>query len=786
VADRPTTGLANLVAVAAMRGEAGGTSGEAGGAGTQGGEGGAGAAGTSDGSAGPPPLGAQIDQLESMSDAAVESVVATLLDPDADAPGGADPYSLLPTSYEAGSTTASARVVFVRQSTDGASGDDLPAPVVEGQLAIRDTVTAALGQDGGFAFGAGIVSEEAGQATGESFAIITPVALLLLLTILAVAYRDLLDVLLGFLGVILVLVWMGGFMGWTGIGVTQILIAVPFLLIGLSIDYALHVVMRYREADREVDESLDRGGSEGGDRGQEPTASEGRPSPRGAMRIGLGGVVVALAAATVTTSVGFLSNATSPIVSIREFGMVAAAGILSAFVVFAVFLPAVKVELEGLLRWAGLQRRKPPFGTGAIAGRVLRAGGTASRRAPVMLLALAVLLAAGGGVAATDIETSIDQVDFLPRDSPEWMDSLPEPFQPSDYALLDQATFLNDEFVQARGQSNAMILIEGDVTGPDTLERVATARTDLAKKTTPIRLASGELETADPVRTIRDVASENETVARVVAASDTDGDGIPDSNLTGVYDAVRGAAPARAGAVIHRADGEYRALRLAVAIQGGSDTATVASEFRAVATAIEAGGGLEATATGTPIVQQDVQQGLLRTLVQGFLLTLGVIAVFLGAIFWRRYGAPLLGPVVLFPVVCALAWILGTMYLVGIPFNSETAIIASIAIGIGVDYAIHIGERFLEERGRTDDPAVALDRTVLGTGGALLASAVSTASGFGVLMLALVPSLRRFGFVTSVAILYAFVASVVLLPGLLLLWDRWRGSAVIDDGEPTG
>jgi predicted RND superfamily exporter protein len=54
----------------------------------------------------------------------------------------------------------------------------------------------------------------------------------------------------------------------------------------------------------------------------------------------------------------------------------------------------------------------------------------------------------------------------------------------------------------------------------------------------------------------------------------------------------------------------------------------------------------------------------------------------------------------------------------------------------------------------------------------VLASAVTTAGGFGVLTFALVPSLQRFGLVTGSAIVYAFVASVVVLPSLLVLWDR--------------
>jgi len=102
-------------------------------------------------------------------------------------------------------------------------------------------------------------------------------------------------------------------------------------------------------------------------------------------------------------------------------------------------------------------------------------------------------------------------------------------------------------------------------------------------------------------------------------------------------------------------------------------------------------------------------------------------------------------------------------------------VIAAIGIGIGVDYAIHIGERFVEERDGGREPIAALTRTVQGTGGALLASAATTAAGFGVLALALVPSLQRFGFITAVAISYAFLASVLVLPSLLTVWERLGG-----------
>mgnify|MGYP000209317490 FL=1 len=724
-ADRPSIGLGNLVATAAVH-----------------------AAHDGDGPPPQPTLDEQIAQLESMSETEVEETVAAVLDPDRERAGGVNPYTLLSTDYEPGSTSASARAVFVFQSTDG--GDALSDAVVDAQLATRGLADEYVQTGETFVFGAGIVDEESSRATGDSFAVITPAALLLILGVLGVAYRDVVDVVLALAGTLLTLVWMAGFMGWADIGVTQILIAVPFLLVGLSIDYALHVVMRYREA-READPDL---------------------GPSGGMRVGLGGVVVALVATSFTTAVGFLSNVVSPIDAIAEFGLVSAAGIVAAFVVFGAFVPAAKVEADALLERLGVDRRQRAFGTSGTAERVVGVGTTVARKAPVVVLALALVVSAAGGLAATDIGTSVDQVDFLPRDSPEWMDSLPEPFAPGDYQIRENTVFLNDNFAQSRDRTTVHVLVEGSVADPGTLDSIAAGQAAVGDTTSAVELADGSPDLDSPVTAIRATAAENETFAAVAADADTDGDGVPDENLARVYDALFAAAPDRASAVLDRAGGQYRAADVRVTVSASAPTGTITTEMRGVADVVRGDGALTVTATGPPIVDEVVQSALLRTLVESFLLTLGVILAFLTGLFYWRHGTAVLGAVTMVPVVAALGWILGAMYLLGIPFTTETAVIASIAIGLGVDYAIHVSERFLDELRTSGDVFAALDATVSGTGGALLASALSTAGGFGVLVFALVPSLRRFGAVTATAIVFAFVASVLVLPSLLALWHR--------------
>ncbi|MCL7418204.1 MAG: MMPL family transporter, partial [Halalkalicoccus sp.] len=124
-----------------------------------------------------------------------------------------------------------------------------------------------------------------------------------------------------------------------------------------------------------------------------------------------------------------------------------------------------------------------------------------------------------------------------------------------------------------------------------------------------------------------------------------------------------------------------------------------------------------------------------------------------------------------------------TMSLLGIPFNVMTGTITSLTIGLGVAYNIHMTERFLIERERGRDLFEALDRSVRGTGGALLGSAATTVGGFGVLVFAILPPLQQFGLITGLTIVYAFLGSVFVLPSLLVVWARYLGP---DRGHTTG
>ena len=742
-----------------------------------------------------PPLDTQIEALESLTEEEYEATLERLLD--GEGPIGDLALRFLPASYEPGSTSAEARTTLVVQSTDEGEFEGpgtIEERIVDSQLELR--ALAAAQDEEYLVFGFGVVVDEVDRSIGDSLWIVGPLALALVVGTLSVAYRDPLDILLGAGGIGVVLLWTVGFMGWAGIAFNQLFVAVPVLLVGLSIDYAIHVFMRHREH---------RSGGDGG-------------GVRGSMAVGLAGVGVALVWVTATTAAGFLANLVSPIGPIGEFGLVSAVGILAALVVFGALVPAAKIELDELLEARGIDRRRRALGTGGgRVARVLSVGATAARGAPLVVLACALVVTAGGVYGAAGVDTSFDQEEFLAAESPAWTERLPGPFAPGEYRSGDDLEYVTANF--QREDARAQLLVTGDVTDGETLGRIAEAEAAAADSEGVYVLPNGEADVRSPLSLMEEVAAEDESFNASFQLADRTGDGVPDQNHAGLYDRLFEIDPDAAGDVIARnADGEYEAVRLVVSVRGDADLGETAAEIRgleatfadatvgpdggtdvdAVAGEDHAAGtdavdgdddgavGLEsdpesrwnAVATGEPLVTHVVEEDLFETVFWSLLVTL-VVVVGVLSLGYRLlgYGASL-GVVTLLPVAFAVSWILGTMALLEIPFNVLTGMITSLTIGLGVAYSIHVSSRYTVELERQGCVRDALYTTVTGTGGALLGSAATTVLGFGTLVLAILPVLRQFGLLTALTIVYAFLASVLVLPSLLVVWTRWFGPDV--------
>jgi predicted RND superfamily exporter protein len=194
--------------------------------------------------------------------------------------------------------------------------------------------------------------------------------------------------------------------------------------------------------------------------------------------------------------------------------------------------------------------------------------------------------------------------------------------------------------------------------------------------------------------------------------------------------------------------------------------AAAAADLDAVADAISADlGGTFVQVTGSPFVREEsldaTNRALQVSLPVALVLCLLVAGVFLRSV---RYGVA-----AVIPIIMVVAWLYAFMELAGYAINLVTATIAAVSIGIGIDFAIHLIARYREELERTGSRDEAVRIAGEGTGLALVASAVSSAIGFGILAFAPMPLFASYGLLTALMIVMALVATLAVLPSVLRL-----------------
>jgi predicted RND superfamily exporter protein len=273
-------------------------------------------------------------------------------------------------------------------------------------------------------------------------------------------------------------------------------------------------------------------------------------------------------------------------------------------------------------------------------------------------------------------------------------------------------------------------------------------------------------ESTSIVTIIRDRAEQDPEFAALVERNDRNDNGVPDDNLPTIYRELE-ASPAGDRASQYLADDRRSARIVYTASADASD-----QEITAAGHEIADRFRVDATPTGNTVVFQAVSDLIYESAITSLALALGATVLFLVFIYWVLEGLPSLGIANLAPIVVAVASVAGTMRLLNIPFNAFTATILSLTIGLGIDYSVHVVHRFVDER-RERALIPALRRTVIGTGGALLGSMATTAFGIGVLTLAVLTVLGQFGILTAMSIVYSFLASLLVLPSTLVVWDRF-------------
>lgn len=180
---------------------------------------------------------------------------------------------------------------------------------------------------------------------------------------------------------------------------------------------------------------------------------------------------------------------------------------------------------------------------------------------------------------------------------------------------------------------------------------------------------------------------------------------------------------------------------------------------------------VDANVTGTPVQLYEYTTLLKNSYEQAAWYSLGAI-VLMVLVHFRTLSSVILS---LLPVAVGSIWLGGLMGAFSIPFNPANIMTLPLVIGIGVTNGIHILNRFAEEK-----HAGILAKS---TGKAVFVSGLTAIAGFGSLILAKHQGIRSLGYVMSLGVALCMVAGLTFLPAVLNLWAPWRDAKT---KQPSG
>ncbi len=169
--------------------------------------------------------------------------------------------------------------------------------------------------------------------------------------------------------------------------------------------------------------------------------------------------------------------------------------------------------------------------------------------------------------------------------------------------------------------------------------------------------------------------------------------------------------------------------------------------------------------TGSPVIYEVTTSRLQASQWRSLIISLFLVALLL---ILQLRSIPM-GLIACTPIALTVLINFGTMAITGIALDVATTMIASVAVGTGVDYSIHFANRLRRALGQNGSLEDALKLTLSQVGKAIVANALSVALGFLVLMLSSTVTIAQFGGLTALTMIVSAILALVFLPALYAL-----------------
>jgi len=529
-----------------------------------------------------------------------------------------------------------------------------------------------------------------------------PMILALLALLLFISFRNIRGVLIPLAVVVLSELWMLGTMAAAGIPIYTVTTLLPILILAVGIADSVHLLTHIR-------------------------VEAGRGEPVGKQQsiiAGMAGMWSPILMTTLTTAAGFLAMLSSDLLPMRYFGLFAAIGIIYAFIITILFIPAI----ESVLPHREKALNKLAFGA------YLNWMTNVVVRHPKRILAVFILLMLGSIYGLSQLQVN---------------SSLVSEFRPTDPIRLADKV-LNAHF----SGTNALdiMLDTGEQDGVLTPSFLAgMSRLQTAVEADPVVGDSSSI--AEFLSEMNKVMHEGKQAYRVTPDS---------SDLAAQYLLLYSfsGAPDDFDAFI---TSDYRQAHIRVNLKTDSSADAARLVHLLEQHAAEWFPHAKMEFAGIAYTTYRFSDLIITGQIQSLLLALSFIFLLCLAMF-RRLGDAALA---LLPVSISVVVIYGIMGMAGLPLEIGTAITGAMALGIGVDFAIHYLYRYRYYEQKNMQHAAIIAAANEDTGRALLFNALVVIGGFLVLLTAHLYPQVKLGALVAGSMVICYLASCYLFPVLL-------------------
>lgn len=439
-------------------------------------------------------------------------------------------------------------------------------------------------------------------------------------------------------------------------------------------------------------------------------------------------ITVPVILAAVTTAIGFASFTIGAYLTmIRDFGLFTALGTLFSCLLSITFVPAIISIVDGSFNRERNQSvtLRPSLLSSRVLAPLHRILTNYTKQ--ILVVWTVLILVSIGGIFL--IERSVDVKDYFKKSNP---------------------TRIAEEIMAKKfgGTKPVFVLFRGDMQSPEVLQTMVKMQ-EYMKKDPGIQntqsVANLILELYDALGEGRKIPNERDMIEQLWFLIDNNeylqrfvNEDLDEGIIISTYSAIDNASKIN----FHHYMDEFVKNNL-------SDNYSI-------------------EVTGMPFVDVTMDQSLIRSQLGSLSVAVVFVVIIVGLILrsFRR------GVFATIPIIVAITILFGLMGYFGIPLNIGTVLVASVALGIGIDYSIHIISHYDYGIKNGLEMQKAIEDAIVISGRAIIINVASVSGGFLVLLFSEMVPLQYFGLLVAISMVGSSLGALTLLPAILILDKR--------------